>query len=630
MTRNTLSVLLSPTMPKLVALVSFLAAGAVGTPRSQASSEYTAIVHPDRAEFVFAPEQQAIWEWNQPGSHGADYVWAVTVMQGAVGYELGAYRFTRLGPDPVRGSLADLIAACQHSVAYVANGTANNLGDCEVTVDDRNRVHVVLTNEKLLRKMFARQPATVGMSVTTPKRYGEKQVLVTYEDWQPAPPPPDRPHESAPEALAFLHDKVDQAMYHIEARGAVQARLTCKPELFHRADLTIRAAWTKEPHQVTVDVSSNTFSEVERKDIQTSLQRNEYSVLEEMLLSSSTVARELIVTRSADGDLVKITLWPKDLTQLQPLAHRWYDSLGKLVKQVTLSDGPSGPSEDETKFECEALADAEGRYLVVRRDGSPVEHELRDGFHRITAIWDMDHVSRYQVEIRTAKDAPFPDEWQAPRRPEESSPEALAFLRDKVDQAMYQIEGHGAVQATLTCKPEVPGGDLAISVTWTKEPHQVTVDVRSSTMSEAMRNDIKEQVQRSVWDLLEEMLLSSSTVARELIVTRSTDSDLVKITLWPKDLTQFRPVAHRWYDASGKLVKQFLFGGGPWGPYDRAMPIACEVLDDAGGQYLVVRRDESPVEHELRDGFHRVTAIRDGDQVVRYQVEISTAKEPGR
>jgi hypothetical protein len=387
-----------------VLLSSCLASG-VDVPDSSETQEYSAVVRPDRAEFVYPPATQEVWEWNRPGGEGADYVWSVTVMNGKSGYELGAYRFTSKGPDPVRGSLADLIAACQHSVFWLSNGGGSLLANCEVTVDDRKRVHVVFTDAKTLGKMFApQQPASVVMSTTAPQGGKTKQIPVVYQNWQPAPPPPERPHASSPEALAFLRDKVDQTMYHIEAQGAVEAKLTCQVDLHGHGDLTIRAEWKKEPHQVTIDVSSGTFGKEQLDEMRAKMSATAYNWLEMMLLSSSTVARDLVVTRSTDGDLVKITLWPKDLEQHQPFAHRWYDASGKLVKEVSLGDGPSGPYESEIEIDCERAGGAEGRFLVIRRNGSPIEHDLRDGFHRITTQWDQDVPFHCTVEIRTAKD----------------------------------------------------------------------------------------------------------------------------------------------------------------------------------------------------------------------------------
>src|SRR5262249_50057554 len=131
------------------------------------SARNSAVVLPERTEFIFAPAPRQTWEWSLPGAGEAEYAWGGRVVRDGGGHELGAYLFTRRDRSPRRGSLAQLIAECQASVWAVTKEGGKLITDCQVSVDERERVHIVVTEPTLIQKIFAQQPAKVSFVIKT-------------------------------------------------------------------------------------------------------------------------------------------------------------------------------------------------------------------------------------------------------------------------------------------------------------------------------------------------------------------------------------------------------------------------------------------------------------------------------
>ncbi|MEW6745257.1 MAG: hypothetical protein AB1486_21095 [Planctomycetota bacterium] len=179
----------------------------------------------------------------------------------------------------------------------------------------------------------------------------------------------------------------------------------------------------------------------------------------------------------------------------------------------------------------------------------------------------------------------------------QTSPEALAFLQEKVDKVMYNIVAHGAKTAKGTLKVTAPMmGEIVTTFYWRKDPQAFRAVVTlpealtSSPQMAPMRKMLENQLSQHAEDAL---LLPSTILAEHNVITMAEDGDLVKLTFVPKEQGMISEVA-RWFTKEGKIVKDKTTADVPMrGKMETSSQFELMPADAEGKTFLVKKMETS-------------------------------------
>ena len=145
--------------------------------------QWVAHVSHTEAVFIFPTTKRGNWSWHnvETPNNFLEYSWNVATGKHKSGYQFGPALFKLGDAKPANGSLPELLDACQHDLWVVSEDGGHNAGDYgEAKIVD-GKIHVIITNNKLLEKIFGAKPTTVYMTISTPEFTFRRKVLVGYE-----------------------------------------------------------------------------------------------------------------------------------------------------------------------------------------------------------------------------------------------------------------------------------------------------------------------------------------------------------------------------------------------------------------------------------------------------------------
>ena len=142
--------------------------------------QWVAHVSHTKAVFIFPATKREQWSWYnvETPNDFLEYNWSVATGNHKLGYQFGPALFKIAPAKPASGSLSDLLDACQHTLWVVSEDGGHTAGDYgEAKIVD-GKVHVIVTGNQLLAKIFGAKPTTVTMTIQTPEFTFRRKVVV--------------------------------------------------------------------------------------------------------------------------------------------------------------------------------------------------------------------------------------------------------------------------------------------------------------------------------------------------------------------------------------------------------------------------------------------------------------------
>ncbi|MEW6746936.1 MAG: hypothetical protein AB1486_29720 [Planctomycetota bacterium] len=184
---------------------------------------------------------------------------------------------------------------------------------------------------------------------------------------------------------------------------------------------------------------------------------------------------------------------------------------------------------------------------------------------------------------------------EAPQPAKQSDPAALAFLRDRVDQVMYNIVAHGAETAMATIDMKMNnslmGGEVEFKMTfyWRKDPWELKVALDVPPQLAPFKQLLQGQMNEYAGEAL---MLPMSRLTRGNVVTMAKDGDLLKLTFEPEKKGQVARTT-RWFSQEGRLVRAVNALAHPLGgQIESIMTFELRPVSQGASELLVTGRSE--------------------------------------
>jgi hypothetical protein len=170
-----------------ISLVACAASNAAESSRQTQQPFFQASVSPDRAQFIVPMPHRDIWEWHRTDTKDMkrEYRIDVSVHNNNEDYLFGLYLFKWPGSTPMRGDLAALVKAGQHSLFVTRPGDRHDqIRDAGIAVKpELDSLIISVQGKQNIERLFSSRPQRVTFTVAVLQEPEiSKTAVVAYAD----------------------------------------------------------------------------------------------------------------------------------------------------------------------------------------------------------------------------------------------------------------------------------------------------------------------------------------------------------------------------------------------------------------------------------------------------------------
>lgn len=137
----------------------------------ESDPRFSAVVSESEAQFTLPLPDRAVWEWNRGGvpDDALEYHWVVRVANAGKEYDFGFLHFKVPGKPRGSGSLQDLLAAGQASVAVASGAQRALIEDARIEVTPKgDHLLIRVSDPRTLTLLFSQRPRHAVFDLRTP------------------------------------------------------------------------------------------------------------------------------------------------------------------------------------------------------------------------------------------------------------------------------------------------------------------------------------------------------------------------------------------------------------------------------------------------------------------------------